>query len=202
MVKKMSWDFLFFFNSSLLGIGLAMDAFSVAMANGLNEPNMARRKLVFIAGVFAVFQGVMPLAGWILIKQIAERFSWIEKSVPYLALIILSFIGIKMIIEGVKENKNVGEEIKEARTINLTLIIVQGFATSLDALSVGFTIEKYIFIFAFVSSLIIAIETFFICLAGVVIGKRFGMQLAGKSSIFGGGILVLIGIEILISSLL
>lgn len=197
-------DFLFFFNSALLGVGLAMDAFSVSLANGLSEPNMRRRKLLFIALTFAAFQGLMPLIGWICVHTMVEYFSAFETFIPWIALALLSFIGGKMLFEGIKENKCLKGDSPEScplrKELSITALLVQGVATSIDALSVGFTISDYDLAMALFCVLIIAIVTFFICLAGILLGKRFGTVFAGKSAIFGGAILIFIGAEIFITS--
>ena len=189
------WDFTFFFNSILLGVGLAMDAFSVSLANGLHEPNMRGGKTCLIAGVFAVFQALMPMIGWFLVSSFVNYFTVFQKFIPYVALLLLAFIGGKMIYEGAKED---GDD--NAEKLGFTMLIVQGIATSIDALSVGFTISNYIWLQAIVCSLLIAFVTFFICVAGVYVGKKFGTKLAGKASIFGGVILIIIGLEIFIKS--
>ena len=97
----MSWSLVFVVNSILLGVGLAMDAFSVSMANGLNEPNMKKRKMLGIAGTFGVFQALMPMVGWICVHMIVEYFSAFEKFIPWIALILLGYIGGHMIYESV-----------------------------------------------------------------------------------------------------
>ena len=190
------WNFVFFFNSILLGVGLAMDAFSVSLANGLHEPKMARRKMCAVAGVFAVFQALMPLLGWLCVHTIVEHFAAFEKFIPWIALALLCWIGGKMLIEGLR-----GEESpEESGGVGLTALLVQGVATSIDALSVGFTIAEYDALMALVCALIIAVVTFFICMGGLAIGKKFGTHLAGKAGIMGGVILIFVGLEIFISS--
>ncbi|MBQ7132748.1 MAG: manganese efflux pump [Oscillospiraceae bacterium] len=191
----MEWSFVFFFNSVLLGVGLAMDAFSVSLANGLNEPAMKRGKLCGIAGVFAFFQALMPMIGWICVHTIVQYFKSFEALIPWIALVLLLFIGGKMLIEGIK-NKEIDEE---HAGVGLTALLVQGVATSIDALSVGFTISDYGFVMALVCSMVIAAVTFIICMAGLFIGRKFGTKLAGKASILGGAILVFIGLEIWIT---
>lgn len=186
---------LFFFNSALLGVGLAMDAFSVSLANGLNEPAMKRRKMCGVAGVFAFFQALMPMTGWICVHTIMQYFKAFEKFIPWIALILLVFIGGKMLVEGVK-NKD-GEAEKTG--VGFAALLVQGVATSIDALSVGFTIAEYGFVMALVSALIIAVVTFIICMAGLIIGKKFGTKFANKATVFGGAILIFIGIEIFVT---
>ena len=192
----MSWDFMFFFNSVLLGVGLAMDAFSVSLANGLNEPTMKKPRMCGIAGVFAFFQFAMPMIGWICVSTIAQYFKAFEKCIPWIALILLCYIGGKMLYEGIK-NKDSDEE-KPA--VGFAGLLVQGVATSIDALSVGFTISEHDWLHAFVACLVIAVVTFFICMVGLLLGKKFGTKLAGKASILGGAILVFIGLEIFITS--
>ncbi len=191
------FDVGFFVNSFLLGVGLAMDAFSVSLANGLNEPCMKKKKLFTIAGVFAFFQALMPMLGWVLVHNLLQAFGVLNKFIPWTALALLSVIGTKMIIDGVKNN---GEECKTA--VGFGGLIVQGIATSIDALSVGLTIAGYSLVMALVSACIIMTITFILCSIGVVLGKKFGTVFSGKATIIGGVILILIGIEICISSFL
>ena len=189
----MIWSVGFFTNSILLGIGLAMDAFSVSLANGLNEPKMKARKVCAIAGTFAIFQALMPMLGWFCVHNLMKLFKVFQGMIPWIALALLLVIGGKMLIEGLHPSEN-EEELKTS--LGLSALIVQGIATSIDALSVGFTISDYNWFMALVCALLIAAVTFFICVAGVVIGKKFGTRLANKASILGGIILIAIGIEI------
>ena len=190
----MEWSFVFFLNSALLGVGLAMDAFSVSLANGLHDPHMSRRRGAIIAGTFGVFQAVMPMAGWLCVHTIVELFSAFERFVPWIALALLGYIGGKMLLEGIK-----GEEAEETAELSAGALFMQGVATSIDALSVGFTISEYGWFMALVCSLIVAAVTFFICEAGLSLGKKSGTKLSGKASILGGVILIGIGLEIFIS---
>ncbi|MBQ7335684.1 MAG: manganese efflux pump [Clostridia bacterium] len=189
-------DFKFFFYAIGLGIGLAMDAFSVSLANGLNEPRMKTGKMCGVAGMFAFFQALMPMIGWICVHTIVQYFQSFETLIPWIALALLGFIGGKMLYEGIK-NK---QEETEAPCVGLAALLVQGVATSIDALSVGFTIAEYDFFSALFTAVIIAIVTFIICLLGVFIGKKAGTKLAGKAGILGGVILIAIGLEIFITS--
>ena len=193
----MRFSITFFVNSILFGIGLAMDAFSVSMANGLNEPNMKKRKMCLIAGTFALFQIGMPLIGWLCVRTIAETFTAFQKFIPWIALILLGYIGGKMLIEGIK-----GGEEDETPAVTFGALMVQGVATSIDALSVGFTISEYAAPFALVESLIIGVVTFGICIGGLLIGRKFGTKLESKASILGGVILIAIGLEIFIKGLI
>ena len=188
------WNFRFFFNSVLLGVGLAMDAFSVSMANGLNEPKMKKKRMCLIAGVFGFFQFLMPMIGWICVHTIVQYFQMFEKFIPWIALFLLLYIGGSMLLEGIK-----GGEEEESSGVGFKALLVQGIATSIDALSVGFTIADYGFLMAFVCSVIIAIVTFFICFGGLEIGKQVGTKLSNKAAILGGVILIFIGLEIFIT---
>lgn len=192
----MDWSFIFYFNSILLGIGLAMDAFSVSLANGLNEPCMKGQKMALTAGIFAVFQGMMPMLGWICVHTILEYFSAFEVLIPWIALALLGYIGGKMLWEGI----HCKCEDCDCKKATLSMLLLQGIATSIDALSVGFTIAEYNWVTALVCAAIIAAVTFLICLGGLYIGKKAGTKLAGKAGILGGSILILIGLEIVISS--
>ena len=188
-------DFVFILNSVLLGVGLAMDAFSVSLANGLNEPAMKRRKTFLIAGTFAFFQAFMPMIGWVCVHTIVTVFTAFESFIPWIALGLLLFIGGKMILETVlKKNED-----EEKAGVGFGALIVQGIATSIDALSVGFTIADYDVFSALAAALIIAAVTFIICMAGLALGKKFGTKLAGKAQILGGIILIGIGIEIFVT---
>ena len=179
----------------MLGIGLAMDAFSVSLANGLNEPNMKFGKTLGIAGMFAFFQALMPLIGWVCVHTVVQYFSAFEKFIPWIALALLGYIGTKMLIDGFRCGC-----CEECRAVTFGALVVQGVATSIDALSVGFTISDYNFGKALLCACLIAAVTFVICLGGIFIGKKVGTKLAGKAGIFGGCILIFIGLEIFITS--
>lgn len=196
----MNLSFLFFFNSILLGVGLAMDAFSVSVVNGLNNPKMKKSKMCIMAGTFGFFQAAMPMIGWICVHTIMNKFKAFEKFIPWIALILLSFIGGKMLLESIK-GKDDEENGNEAK-MSLGILIVQGIATSIDALSVGFTIADYDWLMALICAVIIAVVTFIICMFGIIIGRKFGTKFSNKATIFGGIILILIGLEIFITGVL
>lgn len=195
-------DFVFILNSILLGVGLTMDAFSVSVSNALAEPNMKKKKAFLTAGVFAFFQAAMPMIGWLCVHAVAEKFSAFEKFIPWIALVLLSYIGGKMIFEGIKKSKADSEsQTEEPNSIGFGTLLVQGVATSIDALSVGFTIAEYDAISALVASLIISAVTFGFCTGGSFLGKKIGSKFSDKSEIVGGVILVAIGLEIFIKGL-
>lgn len=193
----MNLGFAFFFNSILLGIGLAMDAFSVSLANGLNEPKMKSGKMCGIAGVFAGFQIAMPLVGWICVSTVVQYFKMFQHLIPWIALLLLGYIGGKMLYEGIKNQAS----DEETSAVGIRALLIQGVATSIDALSVGFTIADYSLLKALLACLLIGAVTFVICLVGLVLGKKVGTRLSGKADILGGAILLFIGIEIFVTGI-
>ena len=213
----------FIFNSILLGVGLAMDAFSVSVANGLNEPDMRRSRKCLIAGVYAFFQYLMPMVGWFCVHVLVQQFRTFEKFVPWIALGLLLWIGGKMLLEGIRDAKGAGDAktckaareesgrgdgaesgavpngpAPNSRKLSAASLLLQGIATSIDALSVGFAIARYSWSAALVCGLIIAIVTFVICMGGLVAGQKLGERLTGKAGILGGCILIFIGLEIFV----
>ena len=190
-----SIDIVFIINSILLGVGLAMDAFSVSLANGLAEPRMGLPRMTIIAGTYGFFQFAMPMIGWFCVHTMIEYFKSFEPFVPWIALVLLLYIGGGMI----RDARSSGED-EETGRLSYAMLFMQGVATSIDALSVGSPIAEYDTMTALLCSLIIAVVTFLICVAGLVLGKRFGMLLSSRAQILGGIILIGIGIEIVVSS--
>lgn len=202
----------FFLNSILLGAGLAMDAFSVSCANALREPRMRLVRMSCIAGVYGMFQFLMPLIGWICVHTIQEHLVTFQRFIPWIALVLLVWIGGKMLLEGIHGLKvSAGADSQDrpkersARredpsgqsavpVLTIPVLLVQGIATSIDALSVGFAIADYTLHMAVLSCLIIGIVTFVICMGGLAIGRKAGTMLTGKADILGGVILIAIGI--------
>lgn len=192
-------EVIFYVENILLGVALAIDAFSVSLANGLNEPCMKTRKLCSIAGIFAFFQALMPFLGWILIKTVLTYFEKLEVLIPWIALALLGYIGGKMLYEGIK-NKDCDDPCGCCGKLTLGTLLVQGIATSIDALSAGLNFVDYDLWGAVLAAIVIALVTFVICAVGVQIGKKTGTKLAGKAGILGGAILIFIGLEIFITS--
>lgn len=193
--KKMGFSFIF--RSVFLGAGLAMDAFSVSCANGLREPHMKAGRMTQVAGVYAGFQFAMPMIGWFCVRQLVSWFTAFQKFIPYIALLLLGYIGGKMLWEGIR-----GETPSEGEEVSSGDLFVQGIATSIDALSVGFTISDYNVTEAFFCCLIVAAVTHVICMGGLMIGKKVGMKLSSRASVLGGSILLAIGLEIFITGIM
>ena len=135
------------------------------------------------------------MIGWVCVHTIMQMFSKFEMYIPWIALILLAAIGAKMLFDGIKG----GEDEAVKGGVGIGGLILQGIATSIDALSVGFTIADYDLPRAFAAAFLIAAVTFAICVLGLFLGRKFGTKLAGKAQIFGGLILIGIGIEIFIS---
>ena len=217
------WELIFI--SLGLGVGLAMDACAVSMTNGLNDPQMKFGKASLIAGMFAFFQGLMPMIGWLCVSLVATSFEKFSVCIPYVALVLLLIIGGKMLYDGIKDvvkgkrakSNQQGEDAsltvdngesnaQVGRKITFGVLIVQAIATSIDALSTGFSLVKIAgddaatdWWKALLSAGIIAIVTFAICLGAVYLGKKFGNKLGNKAQILGGAILIAIGLEIFIT---
>ena len=183
-------------NSVLLGLGLAMDAFSVSLVHGMNDPEMSRGRKLAISGTFAGFQFLMPVVGWLCVTTVRQAFTAFQRYIPWIAMVLLACIGGKMLWEGIRGG---GEAEKEASSGSL---VIQGIATSIDALSVGFTMAEMQVPEALAQALIIGAVTWAVCLAGLFLGRKAGVRLAGKATILGGVILILIGLEILLTHIL
>lgn len=189
----------FFIQSALLGAGLAMDAFSVSLANGLREPRMRGSRMLNIAGIYALFQFLMPMLGWFCVHNIVALFSSLERLIPWIALLLLGWIGGNLLLEGLRERR--AESPPQRRPVGLRELLAQGLATSIDALSVGFTIERYDLPTAGLASGIIGGVTLLICLAGLLLGRRAGTRLSRHASLLGGVILIAIGFKIFLEGL-
>ena len=187
----------FFVTSLALGAGLAMDAFSVSIADSLREPGMSSGRKAVIAGTFGAFQFLMPVIGWFFVHELVSLIKVMLKLTPWISLILLLYLGINMIREG-KE----GDAISSYKPIGAKELIVQGIATSIDALSVGFTISNYTASMAILSGLIIGVTTFILCWAALHTGHIFKGKLKIRETTVGGIILIIIGIKVFIDGVI
>ena len=174
---------------------------------GINESGMSRRKTLFIPLTFAFFQFIMPLCGYLIVHTIVEYFSFLQKASLWTGFVLLMFLGIKMIKEGIEERKAIARDGlvsvqegagEEFRGVGNAALLLQGIATSLDALSAGFAIAGYSVYEGISAALIIMVITFCLCLAGLRLGKKLGEIFAGRASVLGGVILMIIGIKLVI----
>lgn len=177
----------------VLSIGLSMDSAAVSMTNGLVECQMPYKKTLLIALTFGLFQGIMPLIGYLTGSAFASFFT---KFMPYAALILLSLIGIKMIVEALKSQQT------PVICLRGRAIIAQGFTTSIDALAIGLVFVGQKLPWTLFSFLIIGITTFLFSVISVIIGKKCGLVLKKKAQIFGGIILIAIGLKIFLQFIL
>lgn len=185
----------------LCGIGLSMDAAAVSMTDGMNEPKMKLKKMLLIAAFFGVFQGLMPLIGYYAGTLFAEAVASIA---PIVALVLLGFIGGKMIYDALKKKKDDEEELPAV--LGVKGISVQAVATSIDALAVGVSLIALdragsLALNVFWTVGIIAATTFALSLVALGLGKKFGQLLEGKAELIGGIILVAIGLKIFIEGM-
>lgn len=181
----------FTISSAFLGMGLAADAFAISVVNGIKYPHLRFGKAMWVSGVFALFQGFMPLLGWIIIRRIMDSFGLVQQLIPWISMLLLGYLGIKLMVEARREESgDCGSKSLTPRDL-----LVQGVATSVDALLVGFTLAAYGTGKAFICSLIISAVTFCICYFGISWGKLLGLRFAGKATALGGIVLVAMALE-------
>ena len=178
----------------LIGIGLSMDAFAVAICKGLAMPNRVDKKgALLIALYFGVFQAVMPTLGWLLGSQFAR---YVTRLAPWIAFSLLAWIGGNMIRESLSKEER---EEEETGSVSQKELLVLAVATSIDALAVGVTFSMLeLAVSIAVAVILIGCTTFVISLAGVYVGNVFGAKYKSKAEFVGGAILILIGVKILL----
>ncbi len=178
----------------LIGIGLSMDAFAVAICKGLAMPNKVDKKgALLIALYFGVFQAMMPTLGWLLGSQFAR---YVTRLAPWIAFILLAWIGGNMIRESLSKEER---EEEETGSVSHKELLVLAVATSIDALAVGVTFSMLeLAVSIAVAVILIGCTTFVISLAGVYVGNVFGAKYKSKAEFVGGAILILIGVKILL----
>ena len=187
-----------FLELALIGVGLSMDAFAVSVCKGLSMRKVDKKYMLVLAAFFGRFQALMPTLGWFLGSQFQTYITAIDH---WIAFILLTLIGGKMILDVIKE-KGENEEVCQDDSVRIDLkeFFLLAVATSIDALAVGIT-------FAFLqvklasSVTIIGCITFCFTIAGVLIGNVFGTKFKDKATILGGVILIAIGVKILLEHL-
>lgn len=184
---------MFILNSLLLGVALAMDAFTVSCADGMACGGGVRRA-VKVSSVFGMFQMIMPLAGWIFVTLLTDLFEQIRQFIPWISLLILGFLGAKMINDGLSEQD------EEKAAAGFGGLILQGVATSIDALSAGLTFTDNPAYEVIIGSAVIGVVTFGICMAGVIFGEKIRSLVGNRGTVAGGVILILIGVEIFLKA--
>ena len=199
--------FALFLTIFISGLTLAVDAFAVSVTDGMVYRDLKLRRGILIPVTFGVFQALMPIIGFYVSWGLSQ-FEIIEQVDHWIALIILLIIGGKMIFDGIKELRSPDEEVKP-KQFSFTEVLVQGVATSIDALAVGFTFNimlqgiSQIQLWAWISVLVIGVTTFAIALGGLFIGIKVGKLFKNKASvaeIIGGIVLILIGIKIVVGA--
>ncbi len=188
-----------FFTLLSTAFGLSMDAFAVSTSNAMTYKNITKKTALVTSLMFGFFQGLMPLIGFF----VGSLFSkYIESVDHWIALLVLGFIGGKMIFDAICEMRN-PETVKVENTLSFKMILVQALATSIDAMAVGISFAALeIFGNIYISSFIITLTTFLCCLVAHLIGKKAGELLKEKAEILGGAILIFIGVKIFIEHML
>ncbi len=196
----------------LTGVSLAMDAFAVSVCDGMVYRGMTRRKGLFIPLTFGIFQALMPIIGF-YIGLAFSQFDFFDSVDHWIGFGLLLIIGGKMSCDGIKElrteDDGTGAEL-QPKTFSIPTVLLQGVATSIDALFVGFTFNAMldvecvsdIQLWAWISVLIIGVITFAISLVGLIIGNRFGKLFQKKAciaEIIGGIVLILLGVKMVLS---
>lgn len=177
----------------LIGIGLSMDAFAVAICKGLAMQKVNYKHTVLIAGYFGVFQALMPLIGWFLGSQFAR---YVTRFAPWIAFILLAIIGGNMIRESLSQEE---DEEAESDVIRHKELLLLAIATSIDALAVGVSFSMVTLSVSIGAAVaIIGCTTFAISFGGVFIGNIFGAKYKNRAEFVGGAILILIGLKILL----
>lgn len=194
----------------LISVSLAMDAFAVSICDGMVYRNLSKSKSVFIPLTFGIFQALMPIIGF----YIGMAFSQIDKFDEFdhwIAFGLLLIIGGKMVLDGIKELKSGGvEEDSVPKSFSVPTVLLQGVATSIDALFVGFSLNSMLSVdyvsnvqlLAWISVAIIGVITFAISFVGLFIGKKFGKLFSKKAcvaEIIGGVVLILLAVKMLLS---
>lgn len=180
-----------------IAVGLAMDAFAVCLTNGMCVRHLRFGYALKLALCFGFFQALMPTLGWLLGVNFRDQIAAIDH---WVAFVLLSFIGGKMLLDGIRSAKSEEEEVCYPEA-GLKTMLLLGVATSIDALAVGVTFAfvgetKFFSLLPHVGA--IGLVTLAICLAGMYMGKRFGLFLKNKSEMFGGVVLIVIGGKILL----
>lgn len=177
----------------LIGVGLSMDAFAVAVCKGLAMPRTRWRQAAAIALSFGFFQAMMPVLGWAL----GRRFETYITSVDHwIAFVLLGFIGGKMIWDAFHEE----DGTKQEKKFSLRELLALSVATSIDAMAVGITFA-FLKVQILPAAALIGYTTFALSLTGVCVGRRFGGRYKNKATLAGGVILCLIGLKILLEHL-
>lgn len=190
----------------LIGVALSMDAFAVGMTNGMTEPRMRARKMLFVAGAYAFFQFLMPVLGYYGSSVFSAA---IAKIAPWLSFALLGFIGGKMIFDFVKSarGKSASSPAAPPKPLGAGKLFVQAVATSIDALAVGIAMlaaetEKGLPMHIALCALVIGAINFALSFSAVALGKKIGDRFSEKAELLGGVILLAIGVKILLESLL
>lgn len=178
----------------ILGIALAMDSLAVSIVNGIKYKNYGKKEMLLASLSFGVFQGLMPLFGYLLFTPFIK---YVEKIDHWIVLILLSYIGIGMIKESFEKQEDIFEKTEK---FTLKVLLAESIATAIDALSVGVALPDMA-INPYLSCLVICVCTSIVCIIGHMLGKKIAMILKNKAMFLGGLTLILIGVKEVLSGL-
>lgn len=182
-------------NALALGVALSFDSFSLCVADALVEPLMARKKKALITFMHSAFQALMPALGYVLVRVVAGVLTFFLRLTPYISFFLLTFLGVKMIKEALH-----GEGESAPPVLGVGVLLSQGVAASIDALSVGFAIASYNVGEVLATALIIAAVTGVFCVVAFALGKTLSARFSKQAGVVAAIILIAIGLEILIQS--
>lgn len=187
-----------FITQILLSLCLATDAFAVSISNGMCSYKVTKENVFSTAFTFGLFQGLMPILGFLLGNSFTDIISRYQH---FIALFLLAGIGLNMIVDAIKEVRNPESVCKSRNVFTIKNLIIQGVATSIDALAVGVSLAA-MDVKITLTALLIGCITFMCCSIGVCIGRRFGLLLGIRAKFGGGIILILLGIKIFIEHII
>ena len=184
-------------NSFLLAIGLGVDSFSISLVNGISYPNLNKQDHFIQSFIFGICQSIMPFTGYLLLVYFSNKLSILKTVSPYVSLVLLSYLGVKLILESFKNN-----EIEKAnQKLTIFTLILQGIATSIDAVSCSFSMISLTMLEAIIEIVIIGIVTIGVSYLALNLGKEIGKKIEKYSQLIGGIILILIGIILFIKGI-
>ena len=188
-------------NTMTVSVSMAVDCMTIGAADGVQHPEMKKRKIFFLSFIFGLFQGSMPIIGYFIGFSFRDA---LEKYIPWIAFGLLSLLGIKSIVSWIidRVKKKKGEEEEEKKELTIPTILLQGIATSIDALCIGFIYLSYPIPEAMLVFGIIGVVTFALSVLATFLGRLLGKFLENWAELISGICFILVGLKILLESIL
>lgn len=188
---------IFFINSLLFGLGLAVEAFMIAVANGLNCKDMNFARAICFAIIFAACHAVALVIGYVIVRTVSSGFDGAEKCLGWIAVGVLALLGVKMIVLNL-----VKKEKARLKRISVPEFFVQSVVAAFDAFAIGLTVSEYSVLQLAVCATVIAAIIVAAFIVGFTVGKKFGKRFSDKAGAIGGFVFIGISVEIAISACL